>query len=113
MCNSVKREVKLLPFRIKESKVNGFENAANYLTNLPQNGLTDTEKKEARAYLMNLVRWIGPVVGSYPVWHPLVSSMRTKSCDATYPSQDCGYFGLDHVVFICSWLYYLSLHGRS
>ena len=87
-----------MPFRIKESKVNGFENAANYLTNLPQNGLTDTEKKEARAYLMNLVRWIGPVVGSYPVWHPLVSSMRTRNRDATFPSHDCGYFGLDHVV---------------
>ena len=53
-----------MPFRIKESKVNGFENAVNYLTNLPQNGLTDIEKKEAKTYLTNMVRWIGPVVGS-------------------------------------------------
>ena len=86
-----------MPFRIKESKINGFENAVNYLTNLSQNGLTDEEKTEARSYLTNLVRWIGPVVGSYPVWHPLVSSMR-KNLEVTYPSQDCGYFGLDHVV---------------
>lgn len=87
-----------MPFRIKESQSNGFENAVNYLTNIPQNGLSEKEKREARAYLSDLTRKIGPVVGTYPVWHPLVSSMRAKSREVTYPDQESGYDGLDHVV---------------
>lgn len=87
-----------MPFRVKESQSNGFENVVNYLTNIPQNGLTELEKKEARSYLDTLTRRIGPVVRSYPVWHPLVSSMRSKTREVTYPGQECGYYGLDHVV---------------
>lgn len=87
-----------MPFRIEEEKAKGWKLAVDYLTNIPQNGLTDREKEFARSYLSFLAKKLGPVVHSYPVWHPLVCSMRAKTRESTYPDVEAGYQGLDHVV---------------
>ena len=85
-------------FRINESKYNGLQRAIQYLTNMDNNGLGAKEREEGKRYLERLTHTIGPVVDSYPVWHPLVSSTRSKKTRSNYPSPECGYWGLDHTV---------------
>lgn len=38
------------------------------------------------------------VVDSYPIWHPLMTSSRSKKVRPNHPSAECGYHGLDHTV---------------
>lgn len=87
-----------MAFRIDESKSNGLQRAIQYLTNIDHNGFTPQEREQGKIYLERLTRWLGPVVESYPIWHPLMTSSRAKKAQPIYPSQECGYHGLDHTV---------------
>lgn len=88
-----------MPFRITESKADGLKRAMNYFVDLPNNRMSETEKEKARAYLEYCVKYIGPVVHAYPVWHPLVSSGRKRRQSCTLPEWECGYKGLDHTIY--------------
>ncbi|WP_290525927.1 hypothetical protein [Alcanivorax sp.] len=44
---------------------------------------------------MDIVDELGPVVDTYPTWHPLVCNHDGRS-PVTTPSKSCGYRGLDH-----------------
>lgn len=44
----------------------------------------------------------GPVIDSYPSWHPLVSANEERFSPVTTPSERCGYSGLDHTVFFAN-----------
>jgi len=72
----------------------GFERAAAYL--IPKTA-TDKERQELRYYLDNLTVRLGPVVDSYPSWHPLVCN-HSGRYSSNYPNEQCGYQGLDHTV---------------
>ena len=87
-----------MPFRINESKSNGLQRAIRYLTGMDNNGFSAEEREKGKHYLENLTRWVGPVVDSYPIWHPLVTSSRSRKAKPNHPSHECGYRGLDHTV---------------
>lgn len=61
----------------------------------------DSEHIEAsRAALGDLITLHGPVVDSYPTWHPLVADNDDFRSPVTLPSDRCGYHGLDHTIFL-------------
>lgn len=93
------REI-FMAFRINESKYNGLQKAIQYLTNIENNGFSTKEREEGKSYLEWLTHRIGPVVDSYPIWHPLMTSSRSKKVRPNHPSAECGYHGLDHTCYL-------------
>lgn len=85
-------------FRINESKYSGLQKAIQYLTNIENNGFSTQEREVGKSYLEWLTRRIGPVIDSYPIWHPLMTSSRLKKVRPNHPSAECGYHGLDHTI---------------
>src|SRR5690606_5143572 len=55
------------------------------------------ERTQALDTLNRLVSELGPVVDSYPLWHPLVRHHQARYA-ITLPGQMSGYEGLDHTV---------------
>jgi hypothetical protein len=88
-----------MAFRKDEAVEAGFEKAARYL--IPKDR-SPKERQELRDYLDDLTLRLGPVVDSYPSWHPLVSNHDNKSYPMTRPSEDCGYLGLDHTIYFAN-----------
>ncbi len=87
-----------MAFRANESETELFERAEEFLLS-PKN-LSREEIKAGRVLLEELVRRWGPVVDSYPCWHPLVTAgERLDSNPRTRPDDSCGYQGLDHTVY--------------
>lgn len=84
-----------MAFRRNEAIQEGFERAVRYLTpkNLPPN-----EQRNLSNYIDDLTVQLGPVVDSYPSWHPLVCNHH-MDYPITRPSTECGYSGLDHNVY--------------
>lgn len=87
-----------MAYRRNESVEQGFERAVRYLT---PKGIAPKQQKEIRYYVDDLTVRLGPVVDSYPSWHPLVCN-HNKNGPITYPSEQCGYRGLDHTVFFAN-----------
>jgi len=87
----------IMSFRADEAAQSGRESAIQYLVtrNLPTANRSSSEEK-----LRAIIDELGPVVETYPSWHPLVSSGEIDhSCPAMLPSKSCGYLGLDHTIF--------------
>lgn len=84
-----------MAFRRNESEEEGFERAVRYLTHKE---FSPDEKKEIENYIDDLRIELGPVVESYPSWHPLVSN-HDLQMPATTPHESCGYKGLDHTIY--------------
>lgn len=84
-----------MAFRADEAASRGFEQAKNYL--IPRRA-TPAERKKAEDILHEVVETCGPVVTSYPSWHPLVSQHNGQN-PAMSPGENCGYYGLDHTVY--------------
>lgn len=85
-----------MAFRADEKIKEGREFAERYLLSR----LTDLDPIEfqrSKLTLMDLMDELGPVIDTYPSWHPLVSDKR-KDYDCIYPNTDCGYEGLDHTI---------------
>jgi len=80
-------------FRADESAHNGFEAVKNYLI---RRDFEPHEKERSEDKLFDIVEKYGPVVESYPSWHPLVTHHDDQD-PTTGPSTRCGYKGLDHV----------------
>jgi len=81
-----------MAFRADESARNGFEAVKNYLI---ARGIEADERERSENKLFDIENKYGPVIDSYPSWHPLVSHHDNR-CPATTPSDQCGYQGLDH-----------------
>lgn len=88
-----------MKFRFDDEARSGYENAESYLTS----HLPPTQRNTSRALLKTLVaeQELGPVVGSYPTWHPLVWFQDLPTCPSGRP-QDCGYRGVDHTVYFAN-----------
>ncbi len=86
-----------MAFRADEAAREEYESAFEYLITRCK-GLTADERQRSIDRLMDIVDELGPVIRSYPTWHPLVSNYHVGSHPVTYPSRDCGYMGLDHTV---------------
>ncbi|MCZ4279835.1 hypothetical protein O4H49_03535 [Kiloniella laminariae] len=85
-----------MAFRANEAEQNGLEKALNYL--IPK-GISATERPRSKEVIIDIIDKCGPVVESYPSWHPLVSNNRETHFPITKPSAECGYKGLDHTIY--------------
>jgi hypothetical protein len=81
-----------MAFRADESESNGFESVKNYL--IPTS-IDARERDRSENKLFDIVDKFGPVVESYPSWHPLVAH-HDDQYPVTTPSDRSGYKGLDH-----------------
>lgn len=85
-------------FRADESIENGYEQAKKYLI---LRDLEPSQRSRSEAVLENIIEQCGPVIQSYPSWHPLVSKHDQRH-PVTRPNSRCGYRGLDHTVCFVS-----------
>ena len=85
-------------FRKDEAMQNGFDYLVRYLT---PKSLGPSEKQELKYFIEDLTDRLGPVVDSYPSWHPLVCN-HDKQEPIIYPSAECGYRGLDHTRYFAN-----------
>ncbi len=88
-----------MAFRADESKRSNEESALQYL--IPK-GLRGSEREQRKEFVLDLIDTYGPVVDTYPSWHPLVADNDDDYCPVIYPSSECGYSGLDHTVCFAS-----------
>lgn len=96
-----------MAFRRNEEIEEGLEEASTYL--IPKE-LTPEEQQELKYYIDDLTVRLGPVVNSYPSWHPLVCN-HNKNGPITHPGDDCGYRGLDHTVYFANGFLSCPYHG--
>lgn len=87
-----------MAFRADESARAGFDEVEAYL--VPRS-IDPSQRERSRDVLRTIIDELGPVVDSYPTWHPLVWKHDDRH-PATTPSKDCGYRGLDHTRFFAN-----------
>lgn len=83
-------------FRYSEEIEKGERRALSYLT---PKGLGLEEAKRVKDIILDILDECGPVVESYPIWHPLVSHHHDCRSPRNYPSRESGYNGLDHTIY--------------
>lgn len=84
-----------MAFRADEAARAGLEHVLDYLVPRAQY-LDEAGRKKSREALLDLAEQLGPVVDTYPSWHPLVRNYVDDRNPATTPGRHCGYEGLDH-----------------
>jgi len=86
-----------MAFRSNEEEGKGQQLA---ISKLISKAIDPAERNQSLGVLCELIDHYGPVVESYPHWHPLVSTNKRFDAPIITPSQECGYEGLDHNVFL-------------
>lgn len=86
-----------MAFRAGEAAQRGYEEVLSYLVPKPEYA-DQSMREESKAFLVELIDEIGPVVDAYPSWHPLVCNHEGRFPE-TVPHKSCGYDGLDHTRF--------------
>lgn len=81
-----------MAFRADEAAERGLQKTKNYL--VPRQ-FAPTQREKAEKALQEIVSTLGPAVDGYPTWHPLIANHDARNPE-TYPSERCGYQGLDH-----------------
>jgi len=87
-----------MAFRADEAGRTGREEAEDYLVG---RGVDPSERTRSAAALRAIIDELGPVVDTYPTWHPLVRN-HDRRRPTTTPHADCGYRGLDHTRFFAN-----------
>lgn len=82
-----------MAFRADEAAQEGLEEVLHYFCRI--HGQTEEARARSKARVMDVVAACGPVVSTYPTWHPLVSHQSADDTETT-PGSRCGYEGLDH-----------------
>ena len=88
-----------MAFRADEAKTDGYERAQSYLIS---RNIPDDQKEKSLNKFWEIIDKYGPVVESYPSWHPLVSAKQDDRCPITVPCKEGGYEGLDHTVYLAN-----------
>ena len=86
-----------MAFRANEAAIENRKNAERYLlSNLKE--LSKQERDASHKYLSDLMDRMGPVIDSYPIWHPFLVD---KSNWTFYrrPKSDNGYSKIDHTIY--------------
>lgn len=89
-----------MAFRADEAARIGYEEAVAYLVPRPRDA-DESVRARSKDALMDIVDELGPVVDTYPTWHPLVCNQDPRY-PVLVPSDDCGYKGLDHTRFFAN-----------
>lgn len=87
-----------MAFRADEAAQNGFNAVKEYL--IPRD-FTPEQRKRSENKLIDIIKKYGPVVQSYPSWHPLVTHHHDHDPVIT-PDERCGYKGLDHTRYFAN-----------
>lgn len=82
-----------MAFRADEAARTGREEVMAYFVS---RHIQPEDREASREALLAIMDEIGPVVDSYPTWHPLLVGSENKRLPSTTPSSRCGYQGLDH-----------------
>lgn len=85
-----------MAFRADEATQDGYERARLEL--VMSSEFDAAQRGAADRALEQLIESFGPVVRGYPTWHPLVPQ-KDPRMPVRYPSELCGYKGLDHTIF--------------
>ncbi|MGO1766781.1 hypothetical protein CAP48_12455 [Advenella sp. S44] len=83
-----------MAFRADEAAQANYHEAENYLIPRARDA-SEAERQRSKDAFADIVDRCGPVIDSYPTWHPLVRNHNAHS-PQTLPSDRCGYKGLDH-----------------
>lgn len=86
-----------MAFRADEAARTGVDEVINYLIR-PSIYKDEDERTNSRYVLQDIIDELGPVVDSYPSWHPLVRNHDDRN-PTTYPCRESGYKGLDHTKY--------------
>lgn len=86
-----------MAFRADEAARIGLEEVEAYLVPRARDA-DEAQRARSREVLRDIIDELGPVVDSYPTWHPLVRNHDDRY-PTTTPSEQCGYKGLDHTRF--------------
>lgn len=84
-----------MAFRAAEDAQKSFDEACRYL--LPR-GFSEKLRREGEEVLSEITEHCGPVVNSYPIWHPLVPQRDPHQPWMT-PHELTGYKNLDHNIY--------------
>lgn len=98
-----------MAFRAGEATADGYESLKTYL--IPRN-FSAPDRARSEEALMGIVKKYGPVVETYPTWHPLVRNHDGRNPENS-PSERCGYKGLDHTRFLAHGFITCPYHGQS
>ena len=83
-----------MAFRADEAAQALYDEAMGYL--VPRHRDADeSQRVRSKHALADIIDQCGPVIDSYPAWHPLVCN-HDRHNPVTSPSDQCGYEGLDH-----------------
>ena len=85
-----------MAFRADEAERTGYERARRYLLS---RHIEDHERSRSEDAFLDIIDRLGPVIDSYPYWHPLVAAYPDCLSPITTPRHECGYEGLDHTVY--------------
>ena len=88
-----------MAFRADEVQSRGEERAHTYLVSRT---IEPGQRAESERAFADILDEMGPVIDSYPTWHPLVAAHTNKGSPSTTPDRECGYKGLDHTVFFAN-----------
>ena len=90
-----------MTFRADEARESRRESAINYL--MPKTG-SDEQKAAAKKQIISLINEYGPVIDSYPTWHPIVSRFPGDATHHFPPNNPRilrdYYKGLDHTILL-------------
>lgn len=88
-----------MSFRADEKVKEGLDEAMRYFVG---RHIPVGRRERSKRMLLDLIDRHGPVVQTYPRWHPLVaSSKKTFLGDPiTLPCEAAGYEGLDHTIYL-------------
>jgi hypothetical protein len=89
-----------MAFRADEAARAGYDEVERYLV-LRARDADEFQRERGRKVLREIADQLGPVVGAYPTWHPLVCNHDDRH-PVTTPSDRCGYKGLDHTRYFVS-----------
>lgn len=84
-----------MAFRADEAASDGFEHAKRRM--IPRS-MVGQDRLDLANHLAELVQRLGPVVSSYPAWHPLVPQPGSRDRYTT-PGERNGWQGLDHTIY--------------
>lgn len=90
-----------MAFRADEAARAGLGSVLDYLVPRSQY-LDEVGRLQSREAVLEIADQLGPVVESYPSWHPLVRNYKDDRSPTTTPGQNCGYHGLDHTRYFAN-----------
>lgn len=88
-----------MAFRADEETKDGYDKAMRYLV---PNEIPESERERSRDRVADMIEKCGPVIDTYPYWHPLVSANNEDHSPIITPRRECGYHGLDHILYFAN-----------